>query len=85
MIKKCKRIVCACLAGALIVTCTPVGNIVAHAESNIAQVNEGTIVDQGTCGNSATWKLDSNGTLTISGTGEMTDFSEYSIRWPWKN
>lgn len=28
----------------------------------------------GACGESLTWILDSDGTLTISGTGEMTDF-----------
>ena len=29
-------------------------------------------VDSGTCGDNLTWTLDSAGTLTISGTGEMT-------------
>ena len=28
-------------------------------------------VDSGTCGENVTWSLDDNGTLTISGTGEM--------------
>ena len=30
-------------------------------------------VDSGTCGDDLTWTLDASGTLTISGTGEMTD------------
>ena len=33
-----------------------------------------TIVGSGECGENATWKLDSTGTLTISGTGEMYDY-----------
>ncbi len=30
-------------------------------------------VKSGTCGTNLTWTLDSNGTLTISGTGNMKD------------
>ncbi len=33
------------------------------------------VVDSGTCGDGLTWTLDSEGTLTISGTGPMTDYS----------
>ena len=36
----------------------------------------------GTCGENLTWTLDSNGTLTISGSGPMTDY-EYSKGAPW--
>lgn len=35
------------------------------------------IVAQGSCGDSATWKLDADGVLTISGTGSVTDASGY--------
>lgn len=38
------------------------------------------IVASGTCGDGLDWKLDSDGLLTISGTGAMTDFAE---RAPW--
>ena len=31
----------------------------------------------GTCGDNLTWKLDDTGTLTISGTGDMYDYSNY--------
>ena len=33
-----------------------------------------TTVDSGTCGDNLTWKLNSSGTLTISGTGRMHDY-----------
>ena len=39
-------------------------------------------VDSGTCGENATWSLDSDGTLTISGSGAMNDF-DYSDTAPW--
>ena len=39
-----------------------------------------SIVDSGTCGDHLTWTLDSEGTLTISGEGEMEDDNH-----PWNN
>lgn len=33
----------------------------------------------GTCGDNITWKLDDSGTLTISGTGEMWNFTFMDI------
>ena len=33
------------------------------------------VVDSGTCGENLTWVLNSEGTLTISGTDAMTDYS----------
>jgi len=41
------------------------------------------IVDQGNCGKNATWQLDTDGVLTISGTGDMTDWN--SSNPPWLN
>ena len=41
-----------------------------------------TIVASGECGDDVIWTLDSNGTLTVSGTGEMTNFTESSSA-PW--
>lgn len=38
-------------------------------------------VDSGSCGESATWSLDSNGTLTISGSGEMYDYQWNTKPW----
>ena len=42
-------------------------------------VSAADIVDSGTCGENLTWTLDSDGVLTISGTGAMDDYS----RSPW--
>ena len=39
------------------------------------------VVASGTCGNDLTWTLDSNGTLTISGTGEMGKYSWGKSPW----
>ena len=44
----------------------------------ITSTAETMVVDSGTCGENLTWMLDSNGLLTISGTGEMTSA-------PWLN
>ena len=40
------------------------------------------MTDSGTCGDHLSWTLDSNGLLTISGQGAMTDYS-YSAASPW--
>lgn len=44
-------------------------------------VSAAATVDRGTCGDDLTWTLDSAGTLTISGTGKMREFSFYA---PWE-
>ena len=41
--------------------------------------------ESGTCGQNLTWKLDGSGTLTVSGTGEMDNYSAYSSTAPWYN
>ena len=40
-----------------------------------ASAADATIVDSGICGSSLTWTLDSEGTLTISGTGSMYSYA----------
>ena len=37
----------------------------------------------GTCGENLTWTLSDDGVLTISGTGDMTDYYSYSEFAPW--
>ena len=37
----------------------------------------------GTCGENLTWTLSDDGVLTISGTGDMTDYYSYSEKAPW--
>lgn len=41
-------------------------------------------LQSGTCGDSITWNLDTDGLLTINGTGAMTDYKLYSDV-PWYN
>ncbi len=38
---------------------------------------EAAEVARGTCGDNLTWVLDDEGTLTISGTGDMKSYSSY--------
>lgn len=44
--------------------------------------SETGIVASGTCGENMTWTLDEEGTLTISGRGDMTNYA-YSRKAPW--
>lgn len=41
------------------------------------------IIASGECGENLTWELDSDGTLTIRGTGAMTNYRGASARPPW--
>lgn len=45
-------------------------------------IAKASIVNSGTCGDNLTWTLDDRGTLTISGTGAMTNWSFNSFA-PW--
>lgn len=51
---------------------TPAGGGIMIAET------ADSIIDSGTCGDNLTWVLNADGTLTISGTGEMAD-SAFSL------
>ena len=66
-----KRILSLFLAACLIFTLLPTSAFADESETS------------GTCGDNLTWKLDDDGTLTISGTGEM-----WNSGWsggPWRN
>lgn len=54
------------------------------AASQMTKVADETLpkLSDNTCGSNLTWGVDENGTLTISGTGAMTDYA-YSPRAPW--
>ena len=58
----------------------------ACASGNYGIFNNFTIkaiaASKGTCGENLTWALDDRGTLTISGTGDMNQYSS-STRAPW--
>jgi len=72
--KQLKRIISLCLVVALLAVYTPA----------IAQAEETTTVVSGSCGDNLTWNLTEDGTLTISGTGDMTTF-RWSSNVPWYN
>ena len=53
-------------------------------EEPVEDVSPSTMAaTSGKCGKNVTWKLDSKGTLTISGKGEMKDWSWSSNQSPW--
>ena len=55
--------------------------IIADGKDESVRTNAAmTLVDSGTCGDNLTWTLDEKGTLTISGTGEMSSAS-YNRGW----
>lgn len=47
-----------------------------------AEATTSEIIASGTCGENLTWELDAAGTLTISGSGKMIDYSsQYYVPW----
>ncbi|MCD8056068.1 MAG: leucine-rich repeat domain-containing protein, partial [Clostridiales bacterium] len=42
---------------------------------------DATVTDSGTCGDNLTWTLTSDGTLTISGEGEMYEYEAATSPW----
>ena len=66
-----KKLFSLVLCAALILGCCPIIPLQASADA----------VASGTCGVNLTWTLDDAGTLTISGTGPMRDYSWGSTPW----
>ena len=66
-----KRILSVLLAAFMLISLLPMGALAADE------------VASGTCGAKLTWTLDSDGALTISGTGEMDDYSS-DLSAPWE-
>lgn len=67
-----KKIVLFALSFVLVAACILMLPTHAHAAE---------IVSSGTCGDNLTWTFDSDGTLTISGTGEMGSYTSSSMPW----
>ncbi len=69
---------------ALTLALTTLQSIAFAAGSNIEVASVSTIKASGTCGadsNNLTWTLDSEGTLTITGSGQMSDFEFMQSPW----
>lgn len=66
--KRCGKVLFALLWCCVIMTVLSVSALAAE------------VVDSGTCGDNLTWTLDSDGVLTISGTGDMKNYS-YASPW----
>lgn len=82
-----KRLLSMILALGMMLTILPVNAITAWAEN-------GKIIQSGNCGNNVTYNLTQNNdddadktyTLTISGNGEMNNYSDYNFgNSPWAN
>ncbi len=65
-----KRVISIFLAAIMVISLLPTSIFAAE------------IVDSGSCGSGVTWALDSDGVLTISGSGEMT-YYQYTRYRPW--
>ena len=84
--KKLMRLLAAVLALTMLCEMLP---LAAFAQSDIGQAvtaavqgieEENSIAASGTCGENLTWTLDSDGLLTVSGTGTM-DYGDSSKIW----
>lgn len=73
--KRGKKILCMLLAALLLIGCLPMGAIPVFAKNETS----------GSCGENTTWNYDeTTKTLTVSGTGEMSDFDKYYFV-PWES
>ena len=70
---KLRKLLSALLVLCLMLTCLPMG------------VGAADTVASGKCGENATWKLDDQGVLTISGTGVVWGYTDQSMTDGWEN
>ena len=61
-----------------------IGQSLAQAVAQNLEEENSEAVTAGKCGDSLTWSLSSDGTLTISGTGDMYDFGYNEYPCPWR-
>ena len=71
-----KKVVSAFIAGVVAVTAFSgaMPSIVPEVGQSVSVSAEVSTDTSGTCGENLTWELDSEGTLTISGSGDMYDY-----------
>lgn len=66
-------------------TCYVASRFLSKYESKFSGINVdfvGNTYASGTCGENINWAIDGDGTMTITGTGDMTDYSsEYDVPW----
>lgn len=73
------------IAAMLLCAVIPFGTAILTFEAPMAVSAEtAAVIDSGTCGKNLTWQLDSEGTLKVSGTGDM-NASVDSDPCPWKD
>lgn len=73
------------IIAALLCAVIPLGTAVLTYKMPIAlSAEDATVIESGTCGKDLTWKLDSKGTLTVSGTGKMDEALDRTP-CPWKD
>lgn len=56
-----------------------------QSRTSVSAMAAATTVASGTCGDNLTWVLDSEGTLTITGSGDMYAYNKEGICAPWYN
>ncbi len=76
-----KKAVAFVLAMTLVTGGIPV-NVPGFLTGGTGIVARATVVDSGTCGDNVTWSLNESGTLTVSGTGAMADYTNDESQ-PW--
>ena len=69
---KINRILASVIACAVMGVSLPCAH---YANEAMVSASEEAVTVSGQCGESLTWTLDKEGVLTISGTGDMSDFS----------
>ena len=77
-----KRILSILLAVLMLLSALPLGMVdTAYAAETSGVAAQSYYVAGGQCGDDLTWTLDSSGTLTISGTGPMYNYSLWDNPW----